>query len=304
MSVADAVRLGAEAQRLGRSEDAAEIYRQILQADPNHADALHLLDLLEMDRGALAEAKLFLQRAHLAHPDIPAFRASHGLALALCGEVEAGLTAAAQALAVAPGDLRLREVMGQVLRAETAQTALLGDPVPLQMRKATTRNRPADTLVLGLAIGYQADDIAPFVRSLRQHYEGPAHLFCDDGPGLAALLERHRITWTKAMLPPKGDPAIWRYRLYEEHLANVSVDTQILLSDVADVVFQGDPFGFSVAAGCIGFLEDRSMTIGTCPWNRDWMVASSRLGWRRRSSTGRSPVSAHYWETAMVLPAT
>ncbi|HEY6984671.1 MAG TPA: tetratricopeptide repeat protein [Rhodanobacteraceae bacterium] len=58
-----------ELHRLGRLDEAEQGYREHLKAEPNDADALHLLGLLRHQRGANAEAEDLLTRAHALAPE-------------------------------------------------------------------------------------------------------------------------------------------------------------------------------------------------------------------------------------------
>ena len=50
-------------QRAGRLGDAATAYEQVLENDPNNADCLHLLGLVEFQLGNIADALEYLGRA-------------------------------------------------------------------------------------------------------------------------------------------------------------------------------------------------------------------------------------------------
>ena len=69
MTVADALELAMGMQKGGLLDAAEEIYRRILVAAPDHADALHLMGLARHDRGQPEEAIALVQRAVAAAPD-------------------------------------------------------------------------------------------------------------------------------------------------------------------------------------------------------------------------------------------
>jgi tetratricopeptide (TPR) repeat protein len=52
-----------EAQKAGRLDEATSGYRQILEHEPDHADALHLLGVIEMERGDLLAAENLIRKA-------------------------------------------------------------------------------------------------------------------------------------------------------------------------------------------------------------------------------------------------
>ncbi len=62
--------------RQGRLDEAERLYRQVVDAAPDHFDALHLLGMLELQKGRHAEAAQFLARAVVLNPNDP-FAAFH-----------------------------------------------------------------------------------------------------------------------------------------------------------------------------------------------------------------------------------
>src|SRR5690348_11680336 len=74
--------------RAGRREEAGRIYREILDADPNHVDSLHLLGVLANDAGKHEEAVELIGRAL---QQAPAYAVAHnnlGNALLNLGRME------------------------------------------------------------------------------------------------------------------------------------------------------------------------------------------------------------------------
>jgi len=53
--VKELLRLAIEHHQQGRLDEAEVLYRQILDADPNHADANHMLGVAACQRGALVD---------------------------------------------------------------------------------------------------------------------------------------------------------------------------------------------------------------------------------------------------------
>jgi hypothetical protein len=271
LTVGQALRLAAAAQRDGRGDKAASIYTQILANDPDNGDALHLMGLLEAARGRPRQAEPLLRRAVEKFPEIPAFKASLAKALHDLGRIDEGIGHAAAALAAAPNDKGVRDVVNRVLRVEPSIDMLQLPPRP-EPAQAEPAPPAGETLVAGVATGYAVAALRPFVLSLREHYGGPVHLFVDETEAITALLEQHGIDWSP-MTTGASHPVIHRFSLYRDLIGGLGNRTRVLLTDVADVIFQGNPFGFSVEAPLVGALEDASMTIGSCPWNKDWIGA-------------------------------
>lgn len=290
LTLEQALRLAVEAHRGGQRDRAAAIYGQILAQAPDNGDALHLLGLLEMDRGRDDEAERLLRRAVELNPETPAFKASLGKALYLAGRTEEGLVHASRALADDPRNPGIREVAYRLLRPEPS-LELLRLPGPLEPVQATAAPAAEKRMVIGLATGYPAAALLPFVLSLRAHYDGPVHLIVDRDDETAAFLDAQRIDWSLAT-PGTAHPVLRRFALYRDLIASVDGQTRLLLTDVSDVIFQGDPFGFSCDAPLACVLEDASMTLGTCPWNSDWLRTDfgnamlDRLSDRRISCIG------------------
>lgn len=62
-----------------------------------------------------------------------------------------------------------------------------------------------------------------------------------------------------------------RYGLYQQFIDQFNTDADmILISDLRDVIFQGDPFEPDVE-GLEFFLEDSASKLGTEPFNRRWL---------------------------------
>ena len=102
-------------------------------------------------------------------------------------------------------------------------------------------------LVLGYATGYDVADIAIFVRSLRSHYKGAITLVVDDEPELRAFLKSHDV---EAVDPPdvRDGEVDWVPHPVVSRFAGAAILLEqrpwvrnALLTDVRDVVFQGDP---------------------------------------------------------------
>lgn len=132
------------------------------------------------------------------------------------------------------------------------------------------------TLILGTAFGYEEASVRPFVESLRRHYEGEVQLLITSvkSQGLVDYLGKQGI---KTRL---FDCAWWmrthiqlgRYVRYWEILRESAVRyDRVLLTDVVDVFFQGDPFAGAPAGELLFFMEDFRATIGSCAINSGWI---------------------------------
>jgi hypothetical protein len=138
------------------------------------------------------------------------------------------------------------------------------------------------TLVMGLAANYGVAELAPFVLSLRQSgYTGDiALLTYGCSSETAEFLRAHRVrmvpfTSLAAMPMSMNSARMFRYLdWFIELFLNSATEVEycrVLLTDIRDVVFQGDPFARAPTGRVLFFLESER-TIGTCPINSDWMT--------------------------------
>ncbi|WP_409019086.1 hypothetical protein [Brevundimonas vesicularis] len=110
------------------------------------------------------------------------------------------------------------------------------------------------TLVTGYATGYDIADVAIFVRSLRAHYEGACALVVDSDPALRAFLAGYGVEALDAPVLCKTSddwqphPVVTRFAGLGQLLEERPWVRHALLTDVRDVVFQGNPFGSQPAS--------------------------------------------------------
>jgi hypothetical protein len=161
--------------------------------------------------------------------------------------------------------------------------------------RSTGRN-----LVMGLALNYRKAELAPFVRSLRASgYDGDIILWVS---GVDAetkeFFEEHRVKyeyyWEMSFSPFHFMLA--RNFSYYRHLCDMANRNQtydkILLTDIADVVFQGDPFARAPGGDLVVFLEDKVRTLDTCYVDSYWIrsafgdLALEEVRGRRMSCAG------------------
>ena len=134
-------------------------------------------------------------------------------------------------------------------------------------------------LVMGLAINYRKADLAPFLRSLRgAGYSDDIVLWVSDlDAETREFLEEHRVNyeyyWEMNFSPFHFMLA--RNFSYYQYLCAMANRNQafdrILLTDVADVVFQGDPFAAAPDGDLIVFLEDKVRTLENCYIDGYWI---------------------------------
>jgi len=120
----------------GRLFEAEALYQQILQTDPNHPDALHLLGLIAHQVGKNEIAVEFITKAIAIKPDFAELHSNLGLALQNLGKLDEAVASFQKALTIKPD---LAEVhnnlglglmgLGELEKAVTSyQTALTINP--------------------------------------------------------------------------------------------------------------------------------------------------------------------------------
>jgi len=100
----------------GRLPQAEAIYRQILQAAPNHPDALHLLGTIAYQVGQFGMAVELITRAISANPSDPAYYSNLGNALQAQGRLEEAVTSYRKALALQPDYADAHNNLGNALK--------------------------------------------------------------------------------------------------------------------------------------------------------------------------------------------
>ncbi len=126
------------------------------------------------------------------------------------------------------------------------------------------------TVIIAAAIGYGIYEFKNFVIPLRKVYTGDVILFVNAKlpSDVVELCKQHNI-FTRALptgsrLGVKGN----RYIGYAEVCNNYQ---WCFATDFRDVFFQSDPFHNVPSADLILFEEHRRHSIGTCPYNSNWI---------------------------------
>lgn len=102
VSIPEAIQMAVQHQQAGRYANAENIYRQVLQADPNQPDALHLLGLLAHQTGHHGEAIELIGKALVLEPAMPAFHCNIALAYQSLGNLDAAIAHFGKAIELKP----------------------------------------------------------------------------------------------------------------------------------------------------------------------------------------------------------
>jgi predicted O-linked N-acetylglucosamine transferase (SPINDLY family) len=118
LQIPSALQAALEHHQAGRLPEAEAIYRQILQAEPNHPDALHLLGMIAYQTGSNDIAVGLISKAIVANPSNAIYYNNLGNALRDQGELDAALTNYRKALALKPDYANAHNNLGVVLQAQ------------------------------------------------------------------------------------------------------------------------------------------------------------------------------------------
>ena len=102
MTIGQALEIAVRHHRSGQLADAADIYRQILAAEPKHHAALHMLGVVAHEEGDLARAHALITKAVEFQPDIAEMHGNLGLVLQDMGRLDDAITCFGTALSLDP----------------------------------------------------------------------------------------------------------------------------------------------------------------------------------------------------------
>jgi predicted O-linked N-acetylglucosamine transferase (SPINDLY family) len=102
----------------GNLAEAERLYRLVLQARPQHVDALHLLGLTTSQLGRPAEAAALLEQALTLRPDVPHIHSNLGLVYQALGKFDQAVAQHREAIRLAPGFAGAHYNLGTVLREQ------------------------------------------------------------------------------------------------------------------------------------------------------------------------------------------
>src|SRR5437868_15195509 len=97
-TIAELFDLAVRHHRSGNLAQAEPLYRQVLQAEPAHAHALHLLGLLAYQTGAHEAANGLIRKAIALNPSVAVFHSNLGVVLKDQGLIGEAITSYEQAL--------------------------------------------------------------------------------------------------------------------------------------------------------------------------------------------------------------
>jgi predicted O-linked N-acetylglucosamine transferase (SPINDLY family) len=116
MTIDAAFQIAVQHHQCGRLSEAEALYRQILAAAPQHADALHLLGVMAHQVGRNDAAIELIRQSIALAPSVPDFHSNLGEACRAAGRLDEAIAAYRQAIALKPGYAEAHCNLGNALR--------------------------------------------------------------------------------------------------------------------------------------------------------------------------------------------
>ncbi len=132
----------AKAHEGGQWEQAEKLYKETLKADPQHADALHMLGYLAYQNGRNDIAVDLVNRAIGVDPRPPSYHNTLGGALLAQGKVDDAITVYRRAFVLAPGSIPVANNLANALQVK----GLLEDAGKIYAAAATAAPGNGDVL--------------------------------------------------------------------------------------------------------------------------------------------------------------
>ncbi len=115
-TIPEALTLGIQHHQAGRLSAAEEIYRQILQAEPDRAEAIHLLGVIALQSGQYEVAIQHIERAVALQGDVAFFHSNLGAAYRAAHRTSAAIASYRRALELEPDRAEMHNNLGNVLK--------------------------------------------------------------------------------------------------------------------------------------------------------------------------------------------
>ena len=150
-TISEALSMAMEHHQLGRLNLAEQIYRQVLEVDPDQAVAIHLLGLIAHQAGKIPEAELLYRRALGIQPDYAEAHSNLAAALKQTGKLDEAIPHFRRVVELRPGLIQGYQSLGYALvergRADEA-VACFQHALKLDAQSVVT--------ISGLGLAFQA----------------------------------------------------------------------------------------------------------------------------------------------------
>ena len=162
----DAFAAALQHHRAGRLGEAEALYRKVLAAQPNHADALHFLGLIADQTGRPDAALELIRGAISINPSTASYHYNAGLILAKLGKLDEAIESCRRAVRLDPRHVQAWLILAAALKARGCND----DALEARRRAAAVAPDDADVQhQLGLALaasGHRDEAIAAYQRTL------------------------------------------------------------------------------------------------------------------------------------------
>ena len=129
LKITDALKLGVEAHKAGKIQEADRYYTAILKVQPNHPDANHNLGILAVSVNKVGQAIPLLKKALETNPKIPQFWLSFIKELLKDKQFDAAKNAIIQAKSHGVDKQSLQKFQSQLTQLNN-QTSIKDNPIP------------------------------------------------------------------------------------------------------------------------------------------------------------------------------
>jgi len=117
-TIPEAMKIAVRHHQAGQLQPAEQIYRQVLQTDPNQADALHLLGVIAHQVGQNQDAVDYIGRAIASNPNNASFHANLGDVYRALRQLEEAVAAYRRALQIKPDYAEAQNNLGIALQEQ------------------------------------------------------------------------------------------------------------------------------------------------------------------------------------------
>jgi predicted TPR repeat methyltransferase len=117
LTLEEAVSIAIPLQKNGQLVEAQELYRRVLETEPNHPQALHYSGVLAHQQGRNDEAVMLIEKSLELQPDQADCYNNLGIILQSSGKLERAIEAYQQAIAIDPSHANAYNNLGVLLRA-------------------------------------------------------------------------------------------------------------------------------------------------------------------------------------------
>jgi SAM-dependent methyltransferase/Tfp pilus assembly protein PilF len=235
-SVQQAMQAAVAHYQARRFQQAEALCRQILQAEPGQADALHLLGMLARDFGKTELALELIGKAIAARPLFPEAHYHLGLIRMEQNRLDEAAAHYHQAIALAPGFLEAHCNLGALLnRQGQAQQALASYQAAFQIREILEVKIGLAECLQRLSLNDQMPGVRPLLtRAMAEAWRRPEDLasaaiaLIKRSPGMPEVLARVNRAWpdrlsNQALFGGEGASASLEDELLQRLLENATV---------------------------------------------------------------------------------